>query len=71
MTLIIELIELDYLGDMESIIFLIGFMITASYVLLYKFGQQKEEQDIHYYGRHNIPLKNKEDKVNTVTSGKE
>ena len=56
--LIIELIELDYLGDMESIIFLIGFIITASYILLFKWSRvEDEEEDLHYYGRHNVPVK--------------
>ena len=55
--LIIELIELDYLGDMESIIFLIGFIITASYILLFKWSRVEEKEEIHYYGRHNVPVK--------------
>ena len=56
--LIIKLIELDYLGDMESIIFLTGFIITASYVLLFKWSRADEEkEEAHYYGRHNVPVK--------------
>ena len=59
--LIIKLIELDYLGDMESIIFLTGLIITASYVLLFKWSRVDEEkEDLHYYGRHNMPVKKDE-----------
>ena len=43
---------------MESIIFLTGFIITASYVLLFKWSRADEEkEEAHYYGRHNVPVK--------------
>ena len=69
--LVIETIHLDYLGDLESIIFLVGFILVSVYVLLFRFSrkeEQKEEQ--HYYSRHNIPFENKNkscDKKKTTT----
>tara|TARA_B100000989_G_C19384980_1_gene403234 strand:+ start:33 stop:218 length:186 start_codon:yes stop_codon:yes gene_type:complete len=60
--LVIETIHLDYLGDLESTIFLIGFILVSIYVLLFRFNikeEQKEEQ--HYYSRHNMPFKNKDE----------
>ena len=56
--LIIETINLDMLDDLESFIFLMGLMITASYVLLFKWSRVEEkEEEAHYYGRHNVPVK--------------
>ena len=55
--LIIETINLDVLDDLESFIFLMGLMITASYVILFKWSRVEEEEDLHYYGRHNMPVK--------------
>ena len=60
--LVIETIHLDYLGDLESIIFLVGFILVSVYVLLFRFSrkeEQKEEQ--HYYSRHNMPFENKDE----------
>ena len=60
--LVIETIHLDYLGDLESTIFLIGFILVSIYVLLFRFSrkeEQKEEQ--HYYSRHNVPFENKDE----------
>ena len=56
--LIIETINLDMLDDLESFIFLMGLMITASYVLLFKWSRvEEDEEEAHYYGRHNVPVK--------------
>ena len=58
--LVIETIHLDYLGDLESTIFLVGFILVSIYILLFRFSrkeEQKEEQ--HYYSRHNVPFENK------------
>ena len=58
MVLIIEVIDLDIFNDLESLIFLIGFLITSSYVILFRFSkQEEEEQEKHYYSRHNFPIK--------------
>ena len=60
--LVIETIHLDYLGDLESVIFLVGFILVSIYVLLFRFSrkeEQKEEQ--YYYSRHNVPFENKDE----------
>ena len=66
--LVIETIHLDYLGDLESIIFLVGFILVSVYVLLFRFSRKEEQK--HYYSRHNIPFENKNksyDKKKTTT----
>ena len=56
--LIIETINLDILDELESFMFLIGLIITVGYVLLFKWSRTEEEQEeTHYYGRHNMPVK--------------
>jgi len=56
--LIIETINLDMLDELESFIFLMGLAITASYVLLFKWSRvEDEEEEAHYYARHNVPVK--------------
>ena len=59
MILVMDTINLDVLNDLESFIFLMGLIITASYVLLFKWSrvEEKEEEEAHYYGRHNVPVK--------------
>ena len=58
MVLIIQVIDLDIFDKLESLIFLVGFLITSSNVLLFKFSKQEEEdQEKHYYSRHNFPIK--------------
>ena len=58
MILVIEVIDLDIFDKLESLIFLVGFLITSSYVLLFRFSkQEEEEQEKHYYSRHNFPIK--------------
>ena len=58
MILVMDTIDLDVLNDLESFIFLMGLMITASYVLLFKWSRvEDKEEDLHYYGRHNMPVK--------------
>ena len=62
MILVMDTINLDILDDLESFIFLIGFMITVSYVLLFRWSRIEEEQEeSHYYGRHNVPVKKDRD----------
>lgn len=57
MILIIETIDLDIFNDLESLIFLVGFIITALYVIMFRFTKEEEiEEDKHYYSRHNMPL---------------
>ena len=60
--LVIETIHLEYFSELESIMFLIGFLITSAYVILFRFSkQEQQEEDKHYYSRHNVPFKpNKE-----------
>ena len=58
MILLMDTINLDVLNDLESFIFLMGLAITASYVLLFKWSRvEDEEEELHYYGRHNVPVK--------------
>ena len=57
MILVMDTINLDVLNDLESFIFLMGLMITASYVLLFKWSRVEEKEEAHYYGRHNMPVK--------------
>ena len=58
MILVMDTIDLDILDDLESFIFLMGFMITASYVLLFRWSRvEEDEEEAHYYGRHNMPVK--------------
>ena len=58
MVLIVQVIDLDIFDKLESLIFLVGFLITSSYILLFRFSkQEEEEQEKHYYSRHNFPLK--------------
>ena len=60
MVLIIQVIDLDIFDKLESLIFLVGFLITSSYILLFRFSkQEEEEQEKHYYSRHNFPIKEK------------
>ena len=62
MILIIETIDLDIFDELESLIFLVGFIITSIYIVMFtinKKNETKEEQ--HYYGRHNIPIKENKD----------
>ena len=60
--LVIETIHLEYFSELESVMFLIGFLITSVYVILFRFSkQEQQEEDNHYYARHNVPFKpNKE-----------
>ena len=49
---------MDILDELESFMFLIGLIITVGYVLLFKWSRTEEEQEeTHYYGRHNMPVK--------------
>ena len=58
MVLIIQVIDLDIFDKLESLIFLVGFLITSSYILLFRFSKrEEEEQGKHYYSRHNFPIK--------------
>ena len=60
--LVIETIHLEYFSELESVMFLIGFLITSVYVILFRFSkQEQQEEDKHYYSRHNVPFEpNKE-----------
>ena len=60
--LVIETIHLEYFNELESVMFLIGFLITSVYVILFRFSkQEQQEEDKLYYSRHNVPFKpNKE-----------
>ena len=58
--LVIETIHLDYLGDLESTIFLVGFILVSIYILLFRFSKKEEQQEEqHYYSRHNVPFEDK------------
>ena len=60
--LVIETIHLEYFSELESVMFLVGFLITSVYLILFRFSRkEQQEQDKHYYSRHNVPFKpNKE-----------
>ena len=60
--LVIETIHLEYFSELESVMFLVGFLITSVYVILFRFSkQEQQEEDKHYYSRHNVSFKpNKE-----------
>ena len=61
MILIIDTIDLDIFDELESLIFLVGFIITSLYILMFTFNKKSEiKEEKHYYGRHNIPLKENE-----------
>ena len=56
--LVIETIHLEYFSELESVMFLVGFLITSVYVILFRFSkQEQQEEDKHYYSRHNVPFK--------------
>ena len=58
MVLIVQVIDLDIFDKLESLIFLVGFLVTSSYILLFRFSKrEEEEQEKHYYSRHNFPIK--------------
>ena len=60
--LVIETIHLEYFSELESVMFLIGFLITSVYVILFRFSKkEQQEQDKHYYSRHNVPFKPNEE----------
>ena len=64
--LIIETINLDSLKLMDSVIFAVGFFISVAFFLFKMFSKvETKEEEQHYYGRHNIPLKEnkKKDKI--------
>ena len=64
--LIIDTINLDSLKLMDNIIFAVGFFITITFFLFKMFSKvEVEEKEQHYYGRHNMPLKEnqKKDKI--------
>ena len=60
--LVIETIHLEYFNELESVMFLVGFLITSVYVILFRFSKQEPtEEDKHYYSRHNVPFKPNEE----------
>ena len=60
--LVIETIHLEYFSELESVMFLVGFLITSVYVILFRFSkQEQQEEDKHYYSRHNVPFKPNEE----------
>ena len=65
MKLIIDLIDVDAAGIMDSVIFVVGFFVTVTFVLFKMFSkEEKEVEPQDYYSRHHLPLKNKkEDKI--------
>ena len=51
---------------MDSVIFVVGFFITVTFVLFKVFSKETPEkpEEIDYYSRHHLPIKNKEkDKI--------
>ena len=66
MKLIIDLVNIDSAQIMDSVIFVVGFFITATFVLFKIFSKETPEkpEEMDYYSRHHLPIKNKEkDKI--------
>ncbi len=62
MKLIIDLIDIDATEIMDSVIFVVGFFVTVTFVLFKMFSkEEKEVESQDYYSRHHLPLKNKEE----------
>ena len=66
MKLIIDLVNIDSAQIMDSVIFVVCFFITVTFVLFKVFSKETLEkpEEIDYYSRHHLQIKNKEkDKI--------
>ena len=59
MILIVDLISIEQLDILDSFIFIIGVIITFTFILFKIFSKEEtdEENELDYYSRHNIPGK--------------
>ena len=64
MILIVDLISIEQLDILDSFIFIIGIIITFTFILFKIFSKEEtaEENELDYYSRHNIPGKPNKDK---------
>tara|TARA_B100001287_G_C22289012_1_gene347406 strand:+ start:136 stop:339 length:204 start_codon:yes stop_codon:yes gene_type:complete len=62
--LIIDTINIDSAEIMNSVIFIVGFFITITFVLFKMFSkvEEIEPKNQDYYSRHGLPVKEKNKK---------
>jgi len=60
MRLIIDTINIE---NLDTIIFLVGIIITFTFILFKIFSKEEieEENELDYYSRHNFPINEKKD----------
>ena len=63
MKLIIDTINIENLKNLDTIIFLVGIIITFTFILFKIFSKEEtaEEHELDYYSRHNFPINEKKD----------
>ena len=63
MKLIIDTINIGNLKNLDTIIFLVGIIITFTFILFKIFSKEEtaEENELDYYSRHNFPINEKKD----------
>ena len=63
MKLIIDTINIENLKNLDTIIFLVGIIITFTFILFKIFSKEEttEENELDYYSRHNFPINEKKD----------
>jgi hypothetical protein len=63
MKLIIDTINIENLKNLDTIIFLVGIVITFTFILFKIFSKEEtsEENELDYYSRHNFPINEKKD----------
>jgi hypothetical protein len=61
--LIIDTINIDSAQLMNSVIFIVGFFITITFVLFKMFSkvEEAEPKNQDYYSRHGLPIKEKDE----------
>ena len=61
MKLIIDTIYIENLKNLDTIIFIVGIIITFTFILFKIFSKEKEteENELDYYSRHNFPINEK------------
>ena len=63
MKLIIDTINIENFKNLDTIIFLVGIIITFTFILFKIFSKEEttEENELDYYSRHNFPINEKKD----------
>ena len=61
MKLIIDTINIENLKNLDAIIFLVGIIITFTFILFKIFTKEEtaQENELDYYSRHNFPINEK------------